>query len=175
MKYPKINTLWKREGKEKQGVIIENDFSLPEFEAIKLFEVTEKINGRNTRITYDTESNTIKFDGRGENSQIPSSLISYLISTFTTEKLADISPESHIITLFGEGYGPRMAHGSGKYRSDVSFALFDINIDGWWLKHPDITDIARKLSISCVPYIGTLDIPSIVSYIKSKPQSVITT
>ena len=169
MKYPKINTLWKRGDKGK----ITSEYSMPEFNSIKLFEVFEKVNGRNTRITYNKEKLTVRFDGRNDNSDIPSTLVEYLTNTFPLHKLFSTFPGTKEVILFGEGYGSNMSKGSGLYRSDVSFALFDVYIDGWWLKRSDIRDIANKLSISTVPYIGLMPIDKIIKYIKSKPYSII--
>jgi len=172
--YSKINTLWKREGKEKKGVIIESDFSMPEFNAIKYFEVSEKINGRNTRITFVNGRNIRRFDGRNDDSEISSKLIEYLNDKFTIEKLSMVSPESNEFVLVGEAYGPKMNTGSGAYREDISFILFDVWIDGWWLTRSNIEDIAKKLDIDVVPLIGIMSVDEIISFVKSKPQSLIT-
>ena len=51
-----------------------------------------------------------------------------------------------------------MVPGSGAYRSDVSFRLFDCLVIGksgkWWLERDSLENIARKLGIKCVPIIG---------------------
>ena len=64
-------------------------------------------------------------------------------------------------TIYGEGYGPKTVAGSGKYRKDVSFRLFDSlvkddNAD-WWLERKNLEIVARKLGIKCVPILGTID------------------
>jgi hypothetical protein len=58
------------------------------------------------------------------------------------------------ICLYGEGYGAKIQKG-GLYRPDQSFVLFDVWINGWWLKRKDVHDIAAKLNIDRVPIIGT--------------------
>lgn len=62
--------------------------------------------------------------------------------------------------LYGEGYGAKIQKGGGNYiPNGVDFALFDVLIDGWWLKMYDVEEIASKLSIKTVPFIryGTLN------------------
>jgi len=49
MKYPKINTIWKRDESNKFK-IIEGDFSKQEFANIKNWQITEKIDGTNIRL-----------------------------------------------------------------------------------------------------------------------------
>lgn len=176
MKYPKINTIWKRDEKNKYR-IVEGDVSKPEFSAIKLWEVTEKIDGTNIRITYDRFNNDVlKFDGRGDNAEIPKPLLKYLQETFT-EKLFrdnfDTESTPTEIILFGEGYGAGI-NGGGSYRNDVSFILFDACIDGWWVQRTGVENIASKLGIDVVPLVGIMTIEEAVAFVKSKPMSQIT-
>lgn len=57
IKYPKINTLWKRERNgKKKGCIIPGEYSEEEIKSINRFSVTEKVDGTNIRIIYDNES-----------------------------------------------------------------------------------------------------------------------
>ena len=170
MKYPKINTIWKRD-KENKFTIIEGDHSLEEFKEISKWDVTEKIDGTNIRITY-TE-NRINFDGRTDNAEIPVPLLEHLHNTFTPElmqKVFGTDADLHV-QLFGEGYGPKIQSGSA-YRKDSGFILFDIKIGDWWLLRDAVEDIATKLNIPCVPYIGYMDVESIVDYVKARPESI---
>ena len=50
--YPKIQTLWKRD--KEMGKVIEGELSKPEFDNIKNWLVTEKIDGTNIRIIFKT-------------------------------------------------------------------------------------------------------------------------
>jgi hypothetical protein len=85
--------------------------------------------------------------------------LEYLESTFTTDafyKAFETTDKPSIVTLFGEGYGPKIQSG-GKYTGgeDVhSFVLFDVKIGDWWLARKDVDDIASKLGIDSVPTIG---------------------
>jgi len=61
--------------------------------------------------------------------------------------------------LYGEGYGAKIQKGGGNYLPNgVSFVLFDVLIENWWLERPNMLDIADKLDIQTVPIreMGTL-------------------
>lgn len=160
--YHKINALFKREmdGKRK-GKLILGDWSLPEFEylAKNEWEFTEKVDGTNIRVEFD--NNSIDFAGRTDRSTIPVPLMEHLISTFgedTAYKFDANMSNSAVVTLYGEGYGPKI-QGGGKYRDDTSFVLFDVhvsNLNGdFWLDRDNVNDVARKLGIDSVPVIGS--------------------
>ena len=175
MKYPKIQTLWKRDPNNKNR-IIPDELSKPEFDNIKTWIFTEKIDGMNTRVTY--KNSIVRFDGRNEDSQIPSNLYAVLSSIFTREKFESSfppvgdKPAPIEIVIFGEGYGPKI-NGGGLYRDDAGFILFDVWIDGWWLDYNNVADIATKLGIQSVPNfgIGTIDVG--IGIVKSAPNSMI--
>lgn len=189
MKYPKIQTLFKRD--EKTYKIVINDFSKPEFDAIKLYDVSEKVDGSNTRIMYENDDVTsptdikVRFDGKGDNSQINTNLFSYLQKTFTIDAFKKAFMTAHNIEgseietyplkviLYGEGYGAKIQKGGGLYRKDVAFILFDVWVDNWWLQRKDVKDVADKLGIRYVPEIGIMSIDKAISYVKSKPNSLI--
>jgi len=186
--YPKINTLWKRnmEQGENKGIIIEGEYSCPEFKNIKLWRVSEKIHGRNTRVEFNAkttqgviEISNIGFKGRTDNSDIPSYFVQYLMETFTQDLLSKMivvkrDKETNVIVdeeldvvLYGEGYGPNIQKGCGRYRDDVSFALFDVKIGNWWLEREDVEDIASKLNLNIVPELGIMTENDIVFLVKN--------
>jgi len=151
--YPKINTLWKRDNATHQVIV--GDYSCPEFGAIEKWNVTEKVDGTNIRISFrPKELEQIKILGRTDNAQLHPKLLEHLLSTFTSERLSRLEPETEVI-LFGEGFGGKI-QGGGRYRKEPSFTLFDVWIDGWWLEFFNVMDIAQKLGISHVPYLGEL-------------------
>lgn len=163
--YPKIQSIYKRD--KKTHKFIDDVFSLPEFEYLKnnFWVWTEKIDGINTQIDWDME--TVRFGGKTNNAQIPSSLYYKLQEMFTIEKFKCLYPNVSMC-LYGEGYGVNIRHG-GKYISDdVDFILFDVLIDGWWLKREDIEDIANKLEIDFVPIVGVGTLMDAVTVIKSR-------
>lgn len=150
MKYPKIQSLFKRDPDNK-FVIMPGMYSEPIFEYIDRWTVSEKIHGMNIRIMYEyssgyildgTEEQSIEelhFGGRTDNAQLPVFLYEKLMQLFDKEKLREVfvkdhpnRPERNVTTkvvLFGEGYGNKIQKGGGNYITDgVDFALFDVYV-----------------------------------------------
>lgn len=201
MEYPKINSLYKREGcgpfdeskkrsmcdlqkKSRHSPIIMGKYACEEFSAINKWSVTEKVDGTNIRICIASTSTpvsdtrpVVRFGGRTDNAQIPTHLLLYLQDTFTREKMGDIFQGSNPVMLFGEGYGAKIQSG-GYYRKDSAFILFDVYCDGWWLNRENVADVAEKLGIDHCQNLkcGSNDFwttQEIVDYVKSKPKSTI--
>lgn len=168
MKYPKINTIWKRD-KDNKFNIIEGDFSKPEFEAVRLWDITEKIDGTNIRVMYGNGG--VTFGGRTDNAQIPAHLFHHLQNTFTIDKMYKVFG-ADTVTLFGEGYGPKIQKGGGLYRKDAGFILFDVVVGDWWLNRSNVEEIASNLDINCVELIGTMSYNDAVKYVQSSPTSL---
>lgn len=156
--YHKINAPFKRylDG-PKKGRLILGDWAIPElaYLAKNTWEFTEKVDGTNIRIGCGYDA-SVRFGGRSDNAVIPKPLLEHLEATFTTERFraAGLGEEAGMVTLFGEGYGPKI-QGGGKYRDDHSFVLFDVKIGDFWLDRNNVNDIADKLDIESVPVIGT--------------------
>lgn len=161
LEYPKIDTLYDRDGR----YVIVGNLRRQEFGNIKRWSLTEKINGTNTRATlfYNGE---VVYGGKTDDAEMSSELLEYLKKTFMPEKMKNAlwlhnKPVPQSATIYGEGYGPKISAGSGKYRKDVSFRLFDCFVkydDGnWWLERNNLEDVARKLGIKCVPILGVID------------------
>jgi ATP-dependent RNA circularization protein (DNA/RNA ligase family) len=173
MKYPKINTIWKRD-KSNKFRIIEGDFSKQEFANILQWHITEKIDGTNIRVSF--ENDIIKFDGRTDEAQIPAHLYEALQKTFTVSILQDAlndHPMPKRVILYGEGYGAKIQKGGGLYRNDAGFILFDVWIDGWWLERDSVMDIAEKLKIKYVPEIGVMDYKTACDLVKRSMKSIV--
>lgn len=163
--YPKIDTLYDRDERYK---VIVGKLRRPEFGNIKMWYVTEKIHGRNTRVSLvnDGIDGIIDYGGKTDEADMPPELLEYLKKTFTLEKMKvafwiDPLKIPRRVTIYGEGYGHEAcAAGSKMYRSDISFRLFDCLVDTWWLKRDDLEDVARKLGVKCVPVLGVIyDLP----------------
>lgn len=160
LEYPKIDTLYDRDGK----YIIVGKLRRQEFGNIKRWSITEKIHGTNTRVTL-FDNGEVVYGGKTDNAIILPELLEYLKKTFTQEKMEATfwlpnEPIPKSATIYGEGYGPRIVPGSGAYRKDVSFRLFDclvISEGNWWLERKDLEDVAMKLGIKCVPILGIID------------------
>jgi len=172
MKYPKINTLWKRDKKDKFNIII-GDYACEEFSSISRWHITEKIDGTNIRILYDGKEPV--FYGRTDEAQIPPFLLDYLKKTFTKELLSKQFPEiKKGVVLYGEGYGNKIQSVGKKYRKDNSFILFDAWIDGWWLEPEKVKQLAKDLGLDYVPELGIVNtIQEAIDYLKKKPKSKI--
>lgn len=177
MEYPKIQTLFKR---DEKNIIIPGSYTLDEFLYLEnnLWEATEKIDGKNVRIEvepiYDGDANEsfkgnkLSIKGKTDNTQMPTMLMEKLNELFSIEKLAaafpDITSKPMRMTLFGEGYGKKIQdYGSRYIKDEMDFIMFDVNIDGWWLRTNDTMDIARKLGIKHVPYLGPMTLQNALS------------
>jgi len=162
IEYPKIQSVFKRD--EKTHKFVEGMYSLPEFEYLKDNEwyFTEKIDGMNIRVIWyphapiisgNETPNKLIFLGKTDNAQLPKHLVEKLQGTFTIEKFKELYPDTSMC-LYGEGYGKKIQSGDKYIPDDVGFILFDVMIDGWWLKRKDVEDIANKLGIDIVPLVG---------------------
>lgn len=189
MEYPKINSLYKREGmlddgtfdkSMKEHLLMLGKHAAEEFGAIKTWRVDEKIDGMNIRIEFmrkdpknDFDALTLNFGGRTDAALIPANLLNSLRGTFTPEKMSKVFPEANRVMLFGEGYGPKIQACGSKYRTNQNFILFDVVVGGWWLKREDVKAIADQLEVPMVPDLGVMSEQDIVSFVKLHPLSMI--
>lgn len=162
MKYPKIKTLFRRDPKTHK--IIVGDFEAEAFRHIPMWQITEKVHGVNTRVVLYEDGGYAFLDRAGKG-KLPALLLDHLCKTFTLDRLGSVlhdkgTPPS--VTLFGEGYGPKVQGGGGGYRDDASFRLFDVFVEdpgnplgGWWLEWADVADISEGLGVKTVPVLGT--------------------
>ena len=166
--YHKIQTVFKRDPETKFKTLLENDYSLPEFEYLKNNEwiFTEKVDGTNIRIMF--QDGKITFGGKTDQAQIPNQLINKLNEKILPllNKFIEIFNNAEVC-LYGEGYGAKIQKGGGNYRADQDFVLFDIKIGHWWLKREDVEDIANKLNLDIVPIIGSGSLEEMVEYVKT--------
>jgi ATP-dependent RNA circularization protein (DNA/RNA ligase family) len=134
------------------------------------WDVTEKIDGTNIRVML-SEAGEVSFGGRTDVAQIPADLVQYLVRTFPQDRLKDAlwldgTPVS--VVLYGEGYGPGIQKDGHLYRSDKAFILFDVLVGGtWWLSRENVEDVARKLGIDAVPYLGRMTLGQIVETVRA--------
>lgn len=173
--YNKIETLYNRD-MEGSKRLIEGDYRNETVKFLKdmTWQFTEKIDGTNIRIMWD--GHKITYGGRTERANIPAHLMNKLIELFgneETEQLFEqIFGEKEVI-FFGEGYGAKIQGCGGLYRSDVSFILFDVMINGNYQPREMVETAAKQFGLEIVPIIfeGTLD--EGVAYVKTKPMSTI--
>ena len=164
-KYHKIETLFNRDENFK----VTDKIRLPEFENIKKWLITEKIDGTNIRIIY-TPDDKLLIRGRTDKASIPTFLLEELQNMFTVEKIKTIldNPIEKGLCLYGEGYGAKIQKGGGNYNKGNSFRLFDVWIDGCWLEWDTVEDIGNQLGIKTAPVIMETDIETAVELIKSR-------
>ena len=164
--YTKIQTVFLRDASTNHKTLLEGQYTLPEFEYLAElpWEWTEKVNGTNIRIMWDTER--VRFGGREKDAQLNANLVNTLMEMFTAERFKSAGLADPIC-LYGEGYGPNIAKGSGNYRGDPSFVLFDVKVDKWWLRRADLNDVAAKLGIDAVPVVGTGTLPELVEFVRN--------
>lgn len=179
----KINTLFMR---DENNIIIPDMFTCPEFEYLKdlKWEATEKIDGTNVRVElyfgaqYDDEpiECRMKIKGRTEAAQLPTHLTMKLDSLFGQINWLEIFPTviaGTTVVLYGEGYGAKIQKGGNYIKNDVGFILFDVKVNNWWLNREACQDIASKLNIPIVPFIGYMTLPEAIEYVKAGFKSVI--
>jgi len=155
IKYPKIETLYNRDAATFK---VTDELRLPEFGLVNEWLITEKVDGTNVRVHWNGLD--VRFGGRTDNAQMPTFLLDHLQRTFGDELLDEVFGHGDepcggdtSVTLFGEGYGPKIQKGGG-YRDNASFRLFDVRVGDWWLNWPDVEDVAEKLGILTVPVLA---------------------
>lgn len=165
--YHKIETLFER---DKATFVVDSaKLNAPVYATIREWDVTEKIDGTNIRVML-SESGEVSFGGRTNAAQIPGDLVQYLIRTFQPDRLKaamwiDDTPVRAI--LYAEGYGPGIQKGGGLYRQDKAIILYDVLVAGkWWLDHGAVCDVAQKLGVDAVPYLGRMTLEQIVELVK---------
>lgn len=177
--YSKINTLYKRhEDGPFKHCIIPGDFSDPETELLKdlKWKWYEKIDGTNmSYYLYKNEFDDFVFGihGKTPNASIPDHLQKKMFSLLDKEKMlkyfsdkGTLIGDDVSINIFGEGYGMKIQKGGNYIKNDVDFIVFDININGWWLKQEAVDEIAAGLGLKRVPYIGEMTIGEAEEYVK---------
>lgn len=182
MRYHKILTVLQRDPKTNFRTLIPDVYACPEFEYLRLnrWVLTEKVDGTNIRVMWTTNIGygQVRFGGKTDKAQLPTFLLDRLQDLFPQEKLLEVFPyeatsdghggTNHNVIFFGEGYGAKIQKGGGNYKRDgCDFVLFDVNIDGVWLKRDSIEDIANKLGLDIVPITGAgYDLEQMVDIVK---------
>jgi len=179
-KYPSIQTVFKRNPENNYKTLLMGEYSRPEFEYLKdnLWDFTEKVDGMNIRVIYDSNplDSSVSFRGRTDKAQLPMDLVERLQELFPLEKFTKLWPPNEeensnmLIYLYGEGFGAGIQKG-GKYLDHKDFVLFDVKMGDWWLKREDVGDVALKMGINIVPYIDTGNLSKLVDLVKSPLRS----
>jgi len=146
--YPSIKGPFKRD--EATHKIVRNLWSMPEFEYLSECEwrFTEKVDGTNVRFSAHA------IMGRTDKAELHKDLVAHM------ESLPK-PPEG--ITIYGEGHGPGIQKGGGRYRDDKGFIAFDASYreaggEPRWLGDDEMRMLCAGLSIPVVPvhFVDTL-------------------
>ena len=168
MEYPKIETLYERD--EKTHKVVAGVFKNQTYTLLKEWEFTEKIDGTNIRCIW--EPPIVRFNGRTENAQIHGDLIRWLYENVVVSKLQEVFPDVSVV-LYGEGYGAGIQKG-GKYSPTKKLILFDVLVDGkWWLSWENVKDVAVKLGLDTVPYLGKMSIEVATEFVRAGFKSLL--
>lgn len=113
---------------------------------------------------WDQDTSNLKFGGKTDNAQISVKLLYKLTEMFPK----DIFYGSPSLCLYGEGIGAGIQKGGGNYIKDgVSFILFDIKVDTWWLKREVVEEVAKDLEIQIVSIVGEGTIEEAIEYTRN--------
>ena len=149
--YHKIETLYVRD--EKTFKVDPSQLKNRTYSLIKTWQFTEKIDGTNIRCIW--KDGVLRFGGKTDNAQIHTDLIRWLYEHVSPMRMADIFPESEAV-IYGEGYGAGIQKGGG-YSPVKKFIVFDVLVGGkWWLSWENTCDVAAKLDLEVVPFIGEM-------------------
>lgn len=169
--YHKIEGLFKRDENTKKLNFGEYRSLAVEYLANADWIFTEKIDGTNIRVHWD--GHRVAFGGRTDKANIPAPLMICLEQMFggeTNEQIFEEHFGEKEVTLYGEGYGPKIQNG-GNYRSDVSFILFDVQVGDVWLTRENVEAVARYFGVDVVPVIMTGTIQEAVDFVRTHPAS----
>jgi len=173
--YHKIQTVFDRDPANRYKTLLVGQWARPEFAWLAENEwvFTEKVDGTNIRVDWDSEQACVEFGGRTENAQIPAFLFKQLTQMFPGSLFIDLYPETSM-TLYGEGYGAKLQKDGRNYIPDgVNFILFDVMIGGIWLERHNVEDIAGKLGVDTVPIVGRGPLMEAVGIVERGDQSLV--
>lgn len=186
MFYPKIETLFERDPVTFK--IIPGKFRNEIYSLINEWEFTEKIDGTNIGIVYETITPPLKtyyrkmiedpsnekcvgisYQGRTSNADIPKGIIKYLDDKIDIDIMFSLFQNKKVI-FFGEGYGHKIQNGYNYILTSdpyvQKFIIFDINVNGYWLKRENIEYICKTLGLDVVPLIRNMPLEEGINLVK---------
>ncbi len=155
MKYPKIQSVYKRDPATKYRTFLTGEWSVPEFGLLAdiTWLWTEKIDGTNIRLTWDGE--TVRLGGRTDNAQIPTGVIEWFgahivaIAAFLRGNEAPIGT-----TIYGEGCGRKIQRGGENYGDTQRVILFDVLWGSTWMDRSGLEWVADMCGVGAVPTVA---------------------
>lgn len=172
MEYPKIETLYER---GEDFAVDATRLRRPEFDLVKEWVVTEKVDGTNIRAIFSIGGD-LEVRGRTDRAQVPPGVIAAVHREISATGMADLfwneDSKPNQVILYGEGYGAKIQKGGG-YRDDQGFILFDVLVrcceeeHAFWLKPADVDDVAARLGVDSVPVLSrNATIPNIARTVR---------
>lgn len=135
---------------------------------------TEKIDGTNIRVCWD--GHEFSFKGRTDKAQLPAGLVLRLQQLFlndTMEEMVEQMFGDKEVMFIGEGYGAGIQSVGKDYKDDgQDFILFDVVVQGKYLDHDDVVQIATALGLDMAPVVLTGTIDDAVKLVKTSPVSL---
>jgi len=180
--YHKIETLFERD--EKTHKVYPGKLKNRVYGIFKTWQFTEKIDGTNIRIIWEPaidggvdapgRPERLRFGGKSDNAQIHADLVTWLLENVTTEKLRAVFPTTDAV-IYGEGYGAGIQKGGG-YSKTKQLIVFDVLVDGkWWLNWENTCDVAMKLGLKTVPFVGEITLEEGVEMVRKGFKSILAT
>ncbi len=114
----------------------------------------------------------LRFGGKTDNAQIHADLFTWLQENVTAEKLRIAFPDAEAV-IYGEGYGAGIQKG-GAYSKAKQMIAFDVLVGGkWWLNWENTCDVASKLGLKTVPFIGNMTLEGGIAMVKNGFDSIL--
>ena len=158
--YPSIPNVWERDRSTNHKTLAEGKWTTPVLELLRgiKWEWTEKVDGTNIRLIAVPGNADCLVLGRVDKAKPPDGVEAATANV--REKLTTVAPHKTVVA-YGEGYGGGIQNGVlGNYNPNgVGFVLFDLAIDGRWVRREALEGIAKKIGADVVPVVGrgTLD------------------
>lgn len=157
-KYPSIETVFVRDNTTK--ILNFGEIRVPEVECVKVWSISEKVDGTNIRAIVTRDGITIK--GRTDAAQIPSGLEEAVLAALPAhESLINyfreyggrVDEDDWSVTFYGEGYGAGIQKG-GVYSDTKRFRVFDLILgEKTWVDDDEMRRVCQELAIPVVPFI----------------------
>lgn len=183
--YAKISSIFKRDNTTNK--LIQGDYASDLISLLRDIEwtATEKLDGTNVRIGFDGLNSHIR--GRTDNAVFHPGLLFYLKDKFQTPEALSLlkskfTPEVYDtqnklmneadVVMYGEGIGAKIQADGGLY-GPIQFVLFDVKINGRFVKRETVEVIAAFLGVQSAPVVIKGHISRIAEYVTLGPLSTI--
>ena len=159
LEYPKIETLYKRDKETFKVDVLQ--VRNPAFNCIKHWVWTEKIDGMNIRVGWDSWKKSFTIYSRNGQNVPEAGLLEPIKQCLDAAKFDSLFPSTDIV-VFGELFGAGIQKGK-LYSDDKKFVGFDIFVHsippvGVWLSPFNTDQVLDQLGIIMAPYRGHMSL-----------------